>query len=60
MVVAACGRNERVLAVGWHPAFCVVADERGRVSSAGDPEVWLACTDKGGHAGEGISGNPEN
>lgn len=60
MGVAGCGRRERVLAVGRRPAVSVVADERGWVSRAGDPEVGLACTDEGGHAGKRTCGNPEN
>lgn len=60
MGVAARRRQRRVLAVGWRPAVGVVADEGGRVSRAGDPEVGLARTDKGGHARKRTCGNPEN
>lgn len=60
MGVAGRRVHERVLAVGRRPAVSVVADERGRVSRAGDPEVGLARSDEGGHAGERACGNPEN
>lgn len=52
--------HERVLAVGWRPAVGVVADERRRVSRAGDLEVGLTGTDEGGHARKRTSGDPED
>ncbi len=60
MGVAARRRRNRVRAVGWRPAVSVVADEGGRVSRAGDPEVGLARTDEGVHARKRTRGNPEN
>lgn len=54
-----CG-HERVLAVGRRPVFSVVADEGVRVPRGGDPEVGLAPTAEGGHAGKRTRGNPEN
>lgn len=60
MGVAVRRRRDRVFAVGGCPAASVVADEGGRVSRAGDPEVLLARADKGGHAGERTCGDPEN
>lgn len=57
-VVARLG-DERVVVVGRRPRVDVVTDEGGGVSCAGDPEVGLACIDKGGHTGKG-TGDPEN
>lgn len=44
-------RRRGVPAVARRPAVSVVADERGRVSRAGDPEVGLAGADEARHAG---------
>lgn len=60
MRVAGRRRRGRVLGVGRRPAVAVVADERGRVSRAGDPEVGFVRSDEGGHARKRTCGNPEN
>lgn len=60
MSVARCWRHESAVAVGLCPAVSVVADERGRLTGAGHPEVGFAWTKKGGHTRESTGGNPEN
>lgn len=60
MGVAVHRRHMRVLAVGGRPAVGVVADERGWVPRAGDPEVGFVRADERGHARKRARGNPEN